>query len=59
MKKNQFNICPTCAHQKTCVLTAHKEQVWECSEYDRSYGDEKEVNKNLSSAMLKHEPAMA
>lgn len=34
MTTNPFNICPTCDHVKTCVLTEMKEQVWSCSEYD-------------------------
>lgn len=34
MKTNQFNICPSCIHVKTCVLTAQKSQVWSCSEYE-------------------------
>ncbi len=34
MKPNPFNICPTCMHLETCVLTDQKSQVWSCSEYD-------------------------
>jgi len=34
MKANPFNICPTCNHKETCVLTDQKNQVWSCSEYD-------------------------
>lgn len=34
MKTNAFNICPTCIHKETCVLTTQKSQVWSCSEYD-------------------------
>lgn len=34
MKENPFNICPTCVHKDTCVLTQQKSQVWSCSEYD-------------------------
>ena len=34
MPVNQFNICPSCVHRKTCVLTAQKDKVWSCSEYD-------------------------
>ena len=34
MKANAFNICPTCVHKKTCVLTTQKSQVWSCSEYE-------------------------
>jgi len=36
MKINHFNICPTCEHQNTCVLTNQKSQVWSCSEYDET-----------------------
>lgn len=35
MKPNKFNICPSCKHFETCVLTKHKSQVWSCSEYDQ------------------------
>lgn len=31
---NHFNICPSCMHRTDCVLTAHKDKVWSCSEYD-------------------------
>lgn len=34
MSVNQFNICPSCVHRKTCVLTSQKDKVWSCSEYD-------------------------
>lgn len=34
MKLNAFNICPTCIHRDTCVLTTQKNQVWSCSEYE-------------------------
>ncbi len=34
MKANAFNICPDCAHYRTCVLTTEKSQVWSCSEFD-------------------------
>jgi len=34
MKSNPFNICPTCNHSETCVLTDQKSQVWSCSEYE-------------------------
>lgn len=34
MNTNKFNICPSCIHVKTCVLTTQKSQVWSCSEYD-------------------------
>lgn len=31
---NHFNICPDCMHHNTCVLTAQKDRVWSCSEFD-------------------------
>lgn len=34
MKPNRFNICPSCVHVKTCVLTDQKSLVWSCSEYE-------------------------
>ena len=30
----QFNICPSCMYLSTCVLTAQKDNVWSCSEFD-------------------------
>ncbi|WP_165806021.1 hypothetical protein [Marixanthomonas spongiae] len=36
METNSFNICPTCLHRNTCVLTEQKSQVWSCSEYDEA-----------------------
>ncbi len=34
---NPFNICPSCSHSSTCVLTAQKDKVWSCSEYDEAH----------------------
>jgi hypothetical protein len=34
MKANHFNICPSCIHSNYCVLTAQKDKVWSCSEFD-------------------------
>lgn len=34
MKTNHFNICPSCIYRDTCVLTAQKDKVWSCSEFD-------------------------
>jgi hypothetical protein len=34
METNAFNICPTCNHKESCVLTTQKNQVWSCSDYD-------------------------
>jgi hypothetical protein len=31
---NHINICPSCVHLKNCVLTAQKDKVWSCSEYE-------------------------
>jgi len=44
MSQNQFNICPTCSHQSTCVLTKHKNQVWACSEFDEKKTDHSSEN---------------
>jgi len=33
MESPSFNICPTCVHVSTCVLTSQKHKVWSCSEY--------------------------
>ncbi len=41
MKTNSFNICPTCMHKDTCVLTEQKSQVWSCSEYDEALFEDK------------------
>lgn len=34
MNKNHFSICPSCIYRNTCVLTAQKDKVWSCSEFD-------------------------
>lgn len=31
---NTFNICPSCTHRNSCALTAEKDKVWSCSEFD-------------------------
>jgi len=31
---NHINICPSCMHRYNCVLTAQKDKVWSCSEFD-------------------------
>ncbi|WP_155912644.1 hypothetical protein [Mesoflavibacter zeaxanthinifaciens] len=31
-----INICPNCIHRNTCALTAQKDKVWSCSEYDEN-----------------------
>lgn len=31
---NHFNICPSCLHRNNCALTAQKDKVWSCSEFD-------------------------
>lgn len=43
MITNSFNICPTCAHLKYCVLTEMKEKVWSCSEYDEAKPEAKKI----------------
>lgn len=32
---NHFNICPSCMHRNSCVLTTQKDKVWSCSEFDQ------------------------
>ncbi|MAM29849.1 MAG: hypothetical protein CMC13_12575 [Flavobacteriaceae bacterium] len=34
MTSNTFNICRTCIHRDSCVITHNKSQVWSCSEYE-------------------------
>ncbi|MFB9057149.1 hypothetical protein ACFFU9_10390 [Mariniflexile ostreae] len=43
MKANPFNICPSCKHNTTCVLTNQKQTVWNCSEYQRIQGSVKNM----------------
>jgi hypothetical protein len=31
---NHFNICPSCINRNDCALTAQKDKVWSCSEFD-------------------------
>ncbi|MCL5128424.1 hypothetical protein [Algibacter sp. L4_22] len=60
MNANRFNICPSCIHQNTCVLTAQKDKVWSCSEYDEENSetiimlqrDVDETSKNPSPLMM-------
>ncbi|WP_160289447.1 hypothetical protein [Psychroserpens mesophilus] len=50
---NHINICQSCMHRTNCVLTAQKDDVWSCSEFDeetpKNYGlmviDENEQKK--------------
>ena len=53
---NHINICPSCIHRNTCVLTTQKDKVWSCSEYDENTLEEdvlethnipKQQNKNV------------
>ncbi len=37
---NHINICPSCIHRNSCVLTAQKDKVWSCSEYDETVTSE-------------------
>ncbi len=47
---NHFNICPSCIHINSCVLTAQKDKVWSCSEFD-----DIELNKEDLQPSLKQE----
>jgi|GEM_PF-2605284 len=38
MQASKLNLCPTCEHNASCVLTSQKETVWSCSEYDEYAG---------------------
>ncbi|WP_425075672.1 hypothetical protein [Psychroserpens sp. S379A] len=43
---NHINICPSCEHRKTCVLTTQKDKVWSCSEFDEIILTNKVLKKN-------------
>jgi len=58
MKSNPFNICPTCVHRKTCVLTQQKDKVWSCSEYDEVVSQIKPFNTSRPS-ITDDQPEMA
>ncbi|QHI39298.1 hypothetical protein IMCC3317_47080 [Kordia antarctica] len=49
MKSNPFNICPTCIHKNTCVLTAQKDQVWSCSEFEETVVMMQQSTTNISN----------
>ncbi|WP_034921779.1 hypothetical protein [Gillisia sp. CAL575] len=59
MKSNPFNICPTCIHKETCVLTQQKNQVWSCSEYDEDISESDHHNNSESSISIEGQPEMA
>lgn len=42
---NHFSICPSCIHRNNCVLTAQKDKVWSCSEFDEQKANEVLFNK--------------
>lgn len=42
---NHFNICPSCLHRNNCVLTAQKDKVWSCSEFDEQKTNEVHAEK--------------
>ena len=56
MNINTINICPTCMHKNSCVLTTQKSKVWNCSEYDEETEQlEKKVkfqNKNIKPILV-------
>lgn len=31
---NHFSICMSCIYSNSCLLTAQKDKVWSCSEFD-------------------------
>ncbi|RKS53392.1 hypothetical protein BC962_1642 [Gillisia mitskevichiae] len=59
MKSNPFNICPTCMHRETCVLTQQKNQVWSCSEYDEETSDLKSTDDSRATISIEDQPEMA
>jgi len=59
MKANPFNICPTCVHRETCVLTQQKSQVWSCSEYDEEILKSEHINNSQVSINIEDQPEMA
>jgi len=46
---NHVNICPGCKHFNHCVLTAQKDKVWSCSEYEERDYKEKGIVKTLKN----------
>ncbi|MFD2832353.1 hypothetical protein [Gramella sp. AN32] len=56
MKSNPFNICPTCIHKDSCVLTTQKSQVWSCSEYDEKIHELIKTNKSLPLLKVQQQP---
>ncbi|RDK89174.1 hypothetical protein [Marinirhabdus gelatinilytica] len=56
MKPNTFNICPTCIHRDSCVITHDKSQVWSCSEYEEGATEAK--NQHLVNNINKEKPEM-
>ncbi|TVZ26890.1 hypothetical protein JM83_1888 [Gillisia sp. Hel_I_86] len=59
MKSNLFNICPTCVHRETCVLTQQKNQVWSCSEYDEEGLELNHLDNSRPSIPIEDQPEMA
>lgn len=43
---NHINICPSCLHVSSCVLTTQKDKVWSCSEYDEKGFEENHLPEN-------------
>ncbi len=58
MNKNRFNICPSCMHRITCVLTAQKDLVWSCSEYDEQNSETKLVQPSDMEQKTEEQPPM-
>ena len=59
MRLNTFNICPTCIHRDTCVLTTQKSQVWSCSEYEEDTAEARAKHTPLTTKKEQPEMAMA
>lgn len=59
MKTNSFNICPTCVHRETCILTDQKTQVWSCSEYNEETSEDASISKQQPSVKKEDQPKLA
>jgi hypothetical protein len=51
MNANHFNICPSCIHFNNCVLTAQKDKVWSCSEFDEIKQNEDQIDTTKQPVM--------
>jgi len=54
MSTDSFNICPSCVHRNDCVLTAQKDKVWSCSEFD----EDQQSEEVLETTVRQSEPVL-